>query len=86
MKGNASVPAVAEKSEAVDLTEDQYKYLMMGLNPLDPKIKDIDPKKSIETFVQNRENIFLFSHRKELLLFSVDVRTRTILSTAIKQE
>ena len=27
-----------------DLTEEQYKYLMMGLNPLDPKIKDVDPK------------------------------------------
>ena len=26
------------------LTEGQYKYLMMGLNPLDPKIKDVDPK------------------------------------------
>ena len=24
--------------EAADLTEEQYKYLMMGLNPLDPKI------------------------------------------------
>ena len=31
--------------EAADLTEEQYKYLMMGLNPLDPKIKDVDPKK-----------------------------------------
>ena len=26
--------------EAADLTEEQHKYLMMGLNPLDPKIKD----------------------------------------------
>ena len=30
--------------EAAELTEEQYKYLMMGLNPLDPKIKDVDPK------------------------------------------
>ena len=30
--------------EATNLTEEQYKYLMMGLNPLDPKIKDVDPK------------------------------------------
>ena len=28
----------------INLTEEQYKYLMMGLNPLDPKIKDVDPK------------------------------------------
>ena len=26
--------------EAADLTEEPHKYLMMGLNPLDPKIKD----------------------------------------------
>ena len=30
--------------EAAELTEDQYKYLMTGLNPLDPRIKDVDPK------------------------------------------
>lgn len=58
--------------EAADLTEEQYKYLMMGLNPLDPKIKDVDPKKYIEMFVQNRENTFLFLHRKELPSFSAD--------------
>ena len=26
--------------EAAELTEDQYRYLMTGLNPLDPRIKD----------------------------------------------
>lgn len=31
--------------EAAELTEDQFHYLMRGLNPLDPKIKDADPKK-----------------------------------------
>ncbi len=31
--------------EAADLTEDQFHYLMMGLNPLDPKVKDVDPQK-----------------------------------------
>ena len=40
-----SVPIGARNiQEAADLTEEQYKYLMMGLNPLDPKIKDVDPK------------------------------------------
>ena len=24
--------------------KDQYRYLMTGLNPLDPRIKDVDPK------------------------------------------
>ena len=44
--------------EAADLTEEQYKYLMMGLNPWIPKSKMSIRKISIETFVQNRENIF----------------------------
>ena len=30
--------------EAAELTEDQYRYLMTGLNPLDPRIKDVDPE------------------------------------------
>ena len=31
--------------EAAELTEEQFNYLMLGLNPLDPKIKEISPKK-----------------------------------------
>ena len=31
--------------EAAELTEEQFNYLMLGLNPLNPKIKDVDPKK-----------------------------------------
>ncbi len=30
--------------EAAELTEEQFRYLMLGLNPLDPKIKEINPK------------------------------------------
>lgn len=32
-------------TEAAELTEEQYNYLMLGLNPLDPKIKDVEPQK-----------------------------------------
>lgn len=32
--------------EAAELTEEQYHYLMLGLNPLDPKIKEVTPKKT----------------------------------------
>lgn len=32
-------------TEAADLTEEQFHYLMMGLNPLDPKVKEVNPKK-----------------------------------------
>ncbi len=31
--------------EAAELTEEQFYYLMLGLNPLDPKIKDVNPEK-----------------------------------------
>lgn len=31
--------------EAAELTEDQFHYLMLGLNPLDPKIKEVTPQK-----------------------------------------
>ena len=32
--------------EAAELTEEQFHYLMLGLNPLDPKIKQVTPKKA----------------------------------------
>jgi len=31
--------------EAAELTEDQFHYPMLGLNPLDPKIKEVTPRK-----------------------------------------
>ena len=33
------------EQEVAELTEEQFHYLMLGLNPLDPKIKEITPKK-----------------------------------------
>ena len=41
--GSLSWPRNTE--EAADLTEEQYHYLMLGLNPLDPKIKEVTPRK-----------------------------------------
>jgi transposase len=41
--GSLSWPRTAK--EAAEITEDQFNYLMLGLNPLDPKIKDVTPKK-----------------------------------------
>ncbi len=43
--GSLSWPRTTE--EAADLTEEQFDYLMLGLNPLDPKIKDVTPQKAI---------------------------------------
>ncbi len=34
------------REEAADLTEEQFRYLMLGLNPLDPKIKEVHPRKT----------------------------------------
>ena len=32
---------------AQDRTEEQFQYLMLGLNPLDPKIKEVHPKRAL---------------------------------------
>lgn len=32
--------------EAADLSEEQFRLLMLGLNPLEPRIRQIDPQKS----------------------------------------
>ena len=37
-------PGHAPHREAAELTEEQFNYLMLGLNPLDPKIKEIHQK------------------------------------------
>ena len=41
--GRLSWPRTTQ--EAAALTEEQFNYLMLGLNPLDPKIKEITPKR-----------------------------------------
>lgn len=41
--GRLSWPRTTE--EAAELTEEQFNYLMLGLNPLNPKIKDVNPSK-----------------------------------------
>ena len=35
------------EQEAEELTEEQFQYLMLGLNPLNPKIKEVNPKKTL---------------------------------------
>ncbi len=41
--GRMSWPRTTQ--EAAELTEEQVHYLMLGLNPLNPKIKDVNPEK-----------------------------------------
>ena len=41
--GRLSWPRTTQ--EASELSEEQFQYLMLGLNPMDPKIKDVDPHK-----------------------------------------
>ena len=38
--GRLSWPRTTQ--EAAELTEEQFRYLMLGLNPLDPKVKDVN--------------------------------------------
>ena len=33
-------------AQAAELTEEQFRYLMLGLNPLEPKIKEVSPRKA----------------------------------------
>lgn len=40
--GSLTWPRTTE--EAAEITEEQFKYLMLGLNPLDPKIKEVSPR------------------------------------------
>ena len=42
--GSLSWPRTSE--EAAVLTDDQFHYLMLGLNPLNPKIKEVSPRKA----------------------------------------
>lgn len=41
--GRMSWPRTQE--EAAELTEEQFQHLMLGLNPLNPKIKEVHPSK-----------------------------------------
>ena len=41
--GSLSWPRTQE--EAAELTEEQFRLLMLGLNPIEPKIKDVQPNK-----------------------------------------
>lgn len=42
---DGTLPWPRTTKEAAELTEDQFHYLMLGLNPLDPKIKEVTPRK-----------------------------------------
>ena len=41
--GRLSWPRTTQ--EAAELTEEQFHHLMMGLNPLEPKVKKVTPGK-----------------------------------------
>ena len=56
--GSLSWPRTTE--EAADLTEEQYHYLMLGLNPLNPKIREVSPPFHAHTcFFRRIKSIFL---------------------------
>lgn len=53
--GSFSWPQTPE--EATEISPEQYSMLMMGLNPINPKIKQVDPKRIYYiSIVQNIEN------------------------------
>ena len=70
--------------EAADLTEEQYKYLMMGLNPLNQRCRS--EKYLLKRLCKTEKIYFLFWYGKELLSLTMDDRIRTIRSPDIRQE
>ena len=55
------------EQEAAELTEEQFHYLMLGLNPLDPKIKEITPKKVSRRCTKRRNFscVFTMNHQPQ---------------------
>lgn len=47
--------------ETADLTEEEFHYLMLGLNPLDPKIKEVSPRKACWFCAKQRFFMYHFS-------------------------
>ena len=63
--GSLSWPRTTQ--EAAELTEEQFNYLMLGLNPLDPKIKEIYPEHAQYLLCKIREFLSCF-YQRELLI------------------
>lgn len=42
---NGSLSWPRSTNEAAEITEEQFKLLMLGLNPIEPKIKEVTPTK-----------------------------------------
>ena len=59
--GRLSWPRTTQ--EAAELTEEQFHYLMTGLNPLEPKIKEVNPEKYTDICAKQR-NFLSFFHVK----------------------
>ena len=50
--GSLSWPRTSE--EAADLTEEQFRYLMMGLNPLNPRVRVVPLENPTKKYLKNR--------------------------------
>ena len=70
--GSLSWPRTSE--EAADLTEEQFRYLMMGLNPLNPKVREVTPQKAHLIFVQNIDFLCLLSGQIHSRCYSLSER------------
>ncbi len=55
--GRLSWPRTTQ--EAADLTEEQFHYLMMGLNPLEPKIREVAPEQPRRMSLSDLQKNFL---------------------------
>ncbi|MCI8613967.1 MAG: IS66 family insertion sequence element accessory protein TnpB [Lachnospiraceae bacterium] len=62
--------------ETAELTEEQFHYLMLGLNPLDPKVRDVKPGKFINDCAEKFSLCILFINY--LFFYVSDARTKHI--------
>ena len=77
-------------TEAADIMEDQFRYLMQGLNPLDPKVKEVNPVKISSSIVQTEKFTRVFFGRYHLRtgIYPMDInsmQTRLVRSRILPQ-
>lgn len=83
--GSLSWPRTTE--DAADLTEEQFDYLMLGLNPLDPKIKDVTPQNPFWVCAKQRFFKDIYDVKKSIVepgLYAF-FTTGTMVSSYLKQ-
>lgn len=87
---NGSLFWLHTTAEAADIMEDQFHYLMQRLNPLEPKVKEVNPVKISSSIVQTEKFTRVFFGRYHLRtgIYPMDInsmQTRLVRSRILPQ-